>query len=221
MSVHELAIRIGSYLGRELDVDRTQEMRMVFGLELFLGDVIKLILIISLAAFFAILPEVLVIMAAACSLRLVSGGEHCSAYYRCLIGGMLCFLLLGWAVQSLNPLLSMQQIILIAFICFLLVEIIFWKYAPGDTENKPITEETEKAKFKKWSMLLAGLYFIVMMVFAGFNSLRPFVLPIAIGMLEQAFTVSPWGYSFLHFVDYVLDFSKWGGKDGGIESTHR
>ncbi len=221
MSVHELAIRIGSYLGRELGVDRSQEARMVFGLELFLGDIIKFICIISLAYFLAIIPEVLVITAAAAILRMASGGEHCSAYYRCLLGGTICFLSLGWLVHYLNPLLSAQQIIMTACSCFLLGEIILWKYAPGDTENKPITDEAEKTKYRKWSLLLALLYLIIMMIFSGFASLRPFVLPIAAGMMEQAFTVSPWGYHFLHFVDYVLDFSKWGDKDGGIENSHR
>ncbi len=209
MSIHELAVKIGSYLGREIDADPSQELRMVFGLELFLGDIIKLIFITILAYFLAIIPEVLTIMAAACILRMVSGGEHCSAYYRCLIGGVLCFLLLGWMVHSLNPLLSTQFIILTAIICFLLAEIIFWKYAPGDTENKPITDEADQTKFKMLSLLLGLLYLIIMITFVGFASLRPFVLPIAVGMMEQAFTVTPWGYSFLHYVDHILDFDKW------------
>lgn len=221
MSVHELAIRLGAYLGRELQVDRTQEMRMVYGLELFLGETIKFICIIILASIFSILPEVLLILAAACSLRLVSGGEHCSAFYRCLIGVILCFLLLGWLVHNLNPMLSTQQVILIAVICFLLAEIIFWKYAPGDTENKPITDAAEKARFKKWSLLMGGLYLLVMLVLSGVTGLRPYILPIAAGMLEQAFTVSPWGYHFLHFVDQALSFRKWGDNNGEIERSYR
>ena len=95
MSVHELSVRCAAYLARELDADRIQENRMAFGLELFLGELIKLILVIMISLLLGILPEVLTVTLAAGFLRLASGGEHCTAYYRCLIGGITCFLVLG------------------------------------------------------------------------------------------------------------------------------
>jgi len=45
MSLHELSVRCAAYLARELEADRIQENRMAFGLELFLGELIKLILV--------------------------------------------------------------------------------------------------------------------------------------------------------------------------------
>ncbi len=221
MSIHVIATRVAAYIGRGVEADRLQVARMAFGLELLLGDMIKLILILTLAQLLGIFPEVLVIMVSAGILRLASGGEHCSAYYRCLVGGSICFLLLGELVHYLNYLLAGQAVILIALLSFLLVELILWKYAPGDTENKPITEAAAKKRFKRWSLVIGLLYFIIMMLCAGFQSTSAFVLPLAVGMLEQTFTVSPWGYRFLHSVDIILDFSKWGGKKDGIESSGR
>ena len=221
MSIHELATRMAAYIGREVEADRLQELRMAFGLELILGDIVKLIFILTLAQLLGILQEVLVLMAAAGMLRLASGGEHCSAYYRCLLGGTICFLLLGWLVHYLNPLIAGQAVFVTALLSFLLTEIILWKYAPGDTENKPITEAADKKRFKNWSLLLGFIYFMIMLICAGFNSASAFVLPVAVGMLEQAFTVTPWGYRFMHIVDQVLDFSKWGGKTDGIEDSGR
>ncbi len=158
MSIHELATTMAAYIGREVEADRLQVARMAFGLELILGDIVKLVLILTLAQLLGIFQEVLVLMAAAGILRLASGGEHCSAYYRCLVGGSICFLLLGELVHYLNPLLAGQAVILIALLSFLLVELILWKYAPGDTENKPITEEADKKRFKKWSLLIGLLF---------------------------------------------------------------
>ena len=88
--------------------------------------------------------------------------------------------------------------------------IALWKYAPGDTENKPITEEKDIIKYKKWSLIIAVVYFIIMMVFSAVTTLNLITLAIAVGMLEQVFTVTPWGYRFLHFIDHVLDFNKVG-----------
>lgn len=219
MSIHELATRMAAYIGREVEADRLQVARMAFGLELILGDIVKLVLILTLAQLLGIFQEVLVLMAAAGILRLASGGEHCSAYYRCLVGGGICFLLLGELVHYLNPFLTGKAIILVVLFSFMLVEIILWKYAPGDTENKPITDENEKKRFKQWSLLIGLIYFLIMLLCTGLTDTRAYVLPVAVGMLEQAFTVSPWGYRFLHSVDQGLDFSKWGGRKNGIENS--
>ena len=49
-------------------------------------------------------------------------------------------------------------------------------------------------------------YGVIIMVSAIISGLNFFVLPIVIGIIAQAFTVSPAGYGFIHFVDRVLDF---------------
>ena len=92
MSIHELSVRFAAYLAQELNSDQRQELRMAYGLEILLGEIIKLIVIISLSWMLNILPEVLTITVTAGILRLASGGEHCSEYYRCLIGGTAWFL---------------------------------------------------------------------------------------------------------------------------------
>lgn len=165
MSIHEWAVRIAGHLALELEYDHIQEARMAFGLELFLGEIIKLLCLITISYILGLLPEVLIITATAGILRLASGGEHCSEYYRCLIGGTLCFMLLGWAVHYFSPILGQQELFFIALFSFLMAEIALWKYAPGDTENKPITEEKDIIKYKKWSLIIAVVYFIIMMVF--------------------------------------------------------
>lgn len=73
MSLHELSVRCAAYLARELEADRIQENRMAFGLELFLGELIKLILVIMISLLLGILPEVLTVTLAAGFLRLASG----------------------------------------------------------------------------------------------------------------------------------------------------
>ncbi len=210
MSIHELAARIAGHLALELEYDHIYEARMAFGLELFLGEIIKLICLITISYILGLLPEILIITATAGILRLASGGEHCSEYYRCLIGGTMCFMLLGWAVHYFSPILNQQELFFVALLSFLIAEIALWKYAPGDTENKPITEEKDIIKYKKWSLIIAVVYFIIMMIFSAVTTLNLITLAIAVGMLEQVFTVTPWGYRFLHFIDHVLDFNKVG-----------
>jgi len=204
VSIHELAVRGAAYLARELKTNRIQENRMAFGLELFLGEILKLSLIITLSYILGILPEVLTITVTANILRLASGGEHCSAYYRCLIGGTLCFIFLGGIVHILNPFLANADLRKTALFCFLISSAILWKYAPGDTVNKPINSEDEKARFKKWSFIIVLGYFMIMVGMTFLETSADLVLPISVGMMEQTFTVTPMGYRFIHFVDNIL-----------------
>jgi accessory gene regulator B len=208
MSIHELAGRCAAYLANQLEADRIKENRMAFGLELLLGEIVKLLFVITLSYAFGILPEVLTITVTAGVLRLASGGEHCSAYYRCLIGGIICFLLLGWIAHSISPIISRADLLMTVVICSLIVGVILWKYAPGDTENKPINTEEERTKFKKWSLIIASGYCVAMIIMMQFEKSYIFVLPMIIGMMEQAFTITPWGYRFLHWVDNVLGAKK-------------
>lgn len=208
MSIHDLSCRCAAYLAQQLEADQIKENRMAFGLELLLGEIVKLFFIIALAYALGILPEVLTITVTAGILRLASGGEHCSAYYRCLIGGTACFLLLGWIAHILNPVLIGTGLWLAVVIASLLVGGIIGQYAPGDTENKPINTEAERIKFKKWSLLVLFLYIVIMIILMQFETVSLLVLPMLIGMLEQAFTITPWGYRFLHGVDRVLGGSE-------------
>lgn len=208
MSIHELSVRFAAYLAQELKNDHRQELRMAYGLEILLGEIVKLIVIISLSWILGIFTEVITITVTAGALRLASGGEHCSEYYRCLIGGTAWFLLLGWGVYSLNILLAQPIINLGAALLFSISIIIILKYAPGETENKPISSEAERKKFRNWSVLIMFTYGVIIMVSAHISFLNFFVLPMVIGIVAQAFTVSPVGYGFIHFVDRILTFSK-------------
>lgn len=212
MSIHEFSVKFASYLARELGSDSKQELRMVYGLEVLLGEIVKMVVLLLLSWKLGILVEVIFINIAAGFLRLASGGEHCSEYYRCLIGGTACFILLGWGVHYINIFFIGSKALLTIGISILLSMSILWQYAPGETENKPIKSEEERTKFRRISILIVSVYGFVM--FLSFNNylLHPLVLPVLVGMVEQAFTVSPWGYRFMHFVDGSLNYSKWSKK---------
>ena len=204
MSVHEIAVKCAAYLAHELELDRIKENRMAFGMELFLGEIIKLTLTITISYILGILPEVLTITFTAGILRLASGGEHCSAYYRCLLGGTFCFILLGALAHLLNPLISNTALLLIVCISFLIGCILLLKYAPGDTANKPINSSEQRALFKKRSLQIMGIYLIIILAMMMGSAVKILVLPMVFGIIEQIFTVTPWGYHYIHWVDRVL-----------------
>ncbi|CFY09625.1 Accessory gene regulator B, partial [Syntrophomonas zehnderi OL-4] len=117
-------------------------------------------------------------------------------------------LLLGWGVYSFNAVLSPPVISVIVGLLFFISLAIIFKYAPGETENKPINNEAEREKFKKWSVAIMVAYGLILIIFSRLEVLNTLVLPMAVGIMAQAFTVSPAGYGFIHFIDWILDFPK-------------
>lgn len=207
MSIHELSVRFAAYLAQELDSNNQQEQRMAYGLEILLGEIIKLLTIVLFSWLLGILAEVLIITISAGILRLASGGEHCSEYYRCLIGGTVWFLLLGWGVSIINNIFNQATINITVGLLFLIAFVMILKYAPGETENKPINSRDEKKKFKKWSIVIMVIYIFVILLTVTQSVLNNHTIAVAIGIMAQAFTVTPYGYKFIHFIDRVLDFS--------------
>lgn len=154
MSIHEIAAKCASYLAHELEGDRREELRMAYGLEILLGEVIKQLVMILSAWLLGILPEVLTMSLAAGILRLASGGEHCSEYYRCLVGGTIWFLLLGGYIHYIYPNLNPTGTYLVIALSLIIALVIIIKYAPAETENKPINSEKERGKLRKLSLFI-------------------------------------------------------------------
>lgn len=96
--------------------------------------------------------------------------------------------------------------LILAGVSFAVAIVLLALYAPGDTENKPISTDAERAKFKRLSLILAVVCSIVMIATAQTEAAQFVCLPVAVGMLAQVFTVTPLGYRFLHWVDRALTF---------------
>jgi accessory gene regulator B len=217
-TIHRLAERAAGYIARELGLERQKEKMLTFGLELLLGSALEFALIMALASLFGIFRETLILVLTAGILRLVSGGEHCQAYYRCLIGGTVFFLLMGWLVKWLNYVIAWRGFILLTIITFIAVPGVIWKYAPGETENKPLTEK-EKVRGKKLSFMVTEIFAGVVILLAILKDEQKYGLPVLAGMLCQAFTLTPWGYRFIRWVDGVLSFRNHGGDSGELEGS--
>ncbi|HHW39652.1 MAG TPA: accessory regulator AgrB, partial [Syntrophomonadaceae bacterium] len=127
-------------------------------------------------------------------------------------------LLMGWLVKWLKSVISFQGFILLMIITFIAVIAIIWRYAPGETENKPLTE-ADRVRGKRLSFAVAGILFAVVILLAILKVEQGYGLPLLAGMLCQTFTLTPWGYRFIRWVDGVLSFRGQGGDSGELEGS--
>ena len=95
IDLNKLAGVIAIHMTQDVDMEQDRIDQLRYGLEIILGTLIKGTILFSLAYLLNILPHVALALAAAGLFRLLSGGAHCTSYWRCLVLGVSVYLLIG------------------------------------------------------------------------------------------------------------------------------
>lgn len=95
-TAHRLAIRLLT----DLPFDTVQKAKVEYGLSLLLGVATELVLTVALSALFGTALDTLIIMLSSLSLRLFTGGAHCSSFRRCTVFTMISFIGLSFPVKA-------------------------------------------------------------------------------------------------------------------------
>lgn len=91
---HALAVRIANYLDTETASDTKEKVLLTFGIEVFLNEFLKLVLILALAIILGEFQVVLLSMTYFLLLRRYAGGRHCKTNLKCYLASILTLLVL-------------------------------------------------------------------------------------------------------------------------------
>lgn len=170
------------------EVDNEQAEIIMYGIQLIVGEVPKIILMIIIATFLGILWQTLLAFFLILPYKIVSGGFHLKSHLGCFLGTLI-FYCGNATISSIVVLPTREKIILIIFNIILGIAMVS-KYAPADTTNLPILTKKER-KTKK---ILSYVFLIINMIIA-------FVIPNTIisnilifGTLIQTFSITRLAY---------------------------
>jgi accessory gene regulator B len=207
ISIHKMGQAVGSYVAKK--ASRLEQAELLsYGAEILLGSFVKLSLLFSVAAFLHITSEVTVLLFVTGLVRILSGGAHCSAYYRCLITSIVTLTALGSALKLMQPFLSVLPAIVL-YGTVLLSLYLYWRYAPQAPPNKPFENETSELAFRRCTLLAVAALSLVAII-VGTNSFMGWTT--AAALLWQAFTLTPVGHKFIGSWDILLTPQSKGGE---------
>ena len=202
MKMYDMASRLAFFLAEQVELEQSKIDSVRYGLEVILGEIIKWIILLVLAGILDILPGVVFSMFSSSLFRLVSGGNHCQDYWRCLALGMFVFLGGGRLAVYVAHLFS-YQLLLMTILCgalFIVALVLIW--APGEVVYRKIKQE-ERLVFKVLSILFIAIWtgftllvinnYSISIVLAGF-----------LAMIIQAISFTPVGYWAIDMFDLVL-----------------
>ena len=196
--IHKLAQKIAEYLNQQLNFGDSRQSIISYGLEIMLGGLVKLVSFISIPAVFGMLPQTWAAMLAATFFRLPAGGAHLTAYYRCLIGYLLTFCLIGVFAKVTASYIPVDLLFLITLGLALIAAAI---WAPADTEAKPLTRPADKRKAKIWAFGVLAFY---LYIWITYDIPTDLLLAGSVGLLLQVFTITPSGYWIMDKLDRFL-----------------
>lgn len=194
----------GSYLATQLKLDQDHREIVAYGALTFLQNGASLALMIGLGALAGALPETLVAMAAAASLRHASGGAHLSTPMRCVVVTGSLFALCGYAGGAAGAIVAAQPMwvrvaVALAALAAGLVPVV--RYAPVEAETRPLSSG-HRAKLRRLSLRLAAALAAVVAVGAMLNAW--WVMPALAGFLTQCSTLTPTGHKVAKSLDHSL-----------------
>lgn len=200
-------------LGRIIAVNSPstyEEDEIRYGLEVFLGGLLQVLLLAAIGWHLGLLKEIMAIMLSFGLYRRCAGGAHCTAYYRCTLMTLITLPVLAYLCRLID-----NRFFWVYFMVVFLfsMEAIYLK-APVDTDVKPIVDPAERSRLKLRSAILIVLLQAAVLGFHWFGQ-DLLAIAVLIGICYQSLTMTRLGASYVRFWDIIL--SKWWGNNWGKE----
>lgn len=187
ISYEAISLKLLGFLKRYVDIQR--ESKVVLGLQIFLINICKFIVVFFLAYITETFMYSLIVFSIFALLRQVFGGVHAQSSLGCTVISVL--LIIGIAFSINYCVLDMKFIFLILLVNTVMVI----KYVPGDTQKNPLKckkriKKIRKTALKRWSCICILILLInnpelkTLLTFATIGCVL-FILPISYKIFNQ------------------------------------
>ena len=166
----------------EYDEDKLEIIN--YGLESIYLTFTKIIIIFVLAIILNIWKEVLLLLAFYNLIRVSAFGMHAKKSIHCLIISLTLFI--GGVYLCRYLVIPLILKVVLSIICIILIA----KYAPADTEKRPIINKKLRKKYKIISVIISGVFAISIVLLSDKNISNYLLL----GMIEATIMLLPITY---------------------------
>lgn len=194
--IKRLADNISSYITKELKYDNEKREILSYGLEIFLGDLAKIVSMLVLAYFLNIFMATLVVMISFVFFRRIIGGTHADTYSKCYFVSIFLILLLGEAGEIIN--LEFTQVIILILLVYILAVIATILWIPAGTEKKIVKNKATRKKIKIETIVLLT-FWVILCSYLNCLGLSKYVTTSLLGVALAFFLTTPLGYKFMDF----------------------
>ena len=174
---------------------------IAYGLEIFLGESLKIVIFALLGWLLGCMIEVLIIVAVYAILRSTTGGSHCTSYMRCLFLGIATFIPLGILAKYIE---KPSYLVFIILLSIAFTSYVTYKWVPGEWHGRKLKKTKEQ--FRKATFIIIAIIHVIslLILLVGSNKWIPIVAAIQLSALWQFVCVTPFGYRLIAFTDQLM-----------------
>jgi len=199
--MNRLARKLAHLLAENAGNSSYHEDEVRYGLEIFLGGLLQIIIIMAVALLLGIAKEVLAIIIPAAVYRRYADGPHCQAYYRCTIASLVNFILLGYISRYIPTNYLPMYITPLIVLTILIIHY----YVPAENPINPVTDEAIRRTRKQKSYLVMLVILLISMFAAYYMEEKPVAIAILLGLFWQNITLLPGGQAYIHLWDRFFE----------------
>lgn len=193
--IKKLSDKIAGYLSQELNYNMEKREVLSYGLQIFLGTSIQILIILILAYFLNIFKATIIVTISYITFRRIIGGSHADTYKKCSFVSISLMILLG-ALGEIIKLTYIGTVTVIIPIYILgIVAIIIW--VPAGTVKKMIKKADTRKKVKLQAVILITVWFFICHYLNSLG-LKEYVIQSSLGVILAFFQVTPLGYKFIN-----------------------
>lgn len=152
----KFSMKISDYIKKTLPDKTEEELEIIrYGLEVVFMNFTKLPIILGLGYLFGIFKYTVWTVIIFGIIRKFGAGIHARKSYTCLMSTMV--IIFGGIYISMNFTIN----ILVKTLIFIVSIIVYFKYSPADTEEKPYLDPIVRKKLKIKSIITIIIYFFI------------------------------------------------------------
>ncbi len=171
------------------NIDRVKLEEIEYGLTSIYLTYTKMIIISVIAIMLGIFKQYLLLLISYNIIRTNSFGLHASKSIYCLITSLVCFIGGVYLCEYISaPLVIKLLLTIICIICLI-------KYAPADTEKRPLINARKRKKYKVLSVMFGSIYLVLILIFRN-NIISNYLL---LGLIEAVIMIHPLIYKLFRF----------------------
>jgi len=184
------------------NITETQLEEVEYGLEAIYLTISKAIIIFFIAVILGIFKEVIILSIFYNIIRFTAFGLHASKSLYCLSSSILMFFGGVYICEYLT--IGLIPKIIISAICLICI----FKYAPADTEKRPIIKVQKRKRYKIISFITGTIYTVLIILFNK-DIISNYLL---VGMVEAVIMIHPLVYKlfkmpYANYKNYNLGLS--------------
>lgn len=175
------------FISNNINYSNTDIEKIQYGLEILLINFFKIIILFATASLLGILKYTLISFLIFSTLRCFACGAHGNSSFQCIIINYIIFF------SNVYCSIYIRLNILFIITIFLISIILIFKYAPADTEERPLISSKLRNSLKKKSIVVATFFFIASLLIKNptYSSL------IVYSIFSESLVITPIFYKLL------------------------